>query len=106
MTCLADYVKIRDRLTAAPEKWLTVKELAELYGLYYSESRARRAAISILSPLGLDTQGFIANQKMMIPSLVSKISTELINFEIEPISTIFAGVDPLGPTYTLWKART
>jgi hypothetical protein len=39
---------------------------------------------------------FVTNNRHLLPDLATKIAQELINFEMPPVSTIVAGVDPRG----------
>lgn len=85
-----------ERRIETEKRWLTVQEVAELYGQYFAEVKSKKAETAILSPLGLRTSSFLAQQSGMLPSLVEKLATEMINFEIPTVSTIFAGIDLRG----------
>jgi hypothetical protein len=87
---------VRKRITDEPTNWWTVKEVAELYVHYYNDERRKRSANAFLAPLGLDHDSFIGRQQELAPELVTQLATELINFELPEVSTIFSGTDLLG----------
>lgn len=86
---------IRDK----PSEAVTVRECAEAFLEGYQQAFLRQASRTILAPLGLDHDGFLARQKEMEPNLVNQIAGELWRFEISPegAQAIFAGVDAAGP---------
>jgi hypothetical protein len=88
--------EIADRISREPANWWMVSEAADLYVKYYNSVRNKRAANSILSPLYLDGNSFIASQGSMNNDLVNNLAKELLNFEMPSVSAIFAGVDPYG----------
>ena len=87
---------VNKRISENPDNWWNVKDVADLYIRYYSETRFKKAERIFLFPLGLDNNMFISKQKEMDSSLVRQITTELINYETPRISTIFAGIDNSG----------
>lgn len=89
--------EIERSLEQNPDRWITVKQLARCHARLYAEEKARRAEAKILTPPGLTLASFIAQQTDMSADLVDSLSTELLNFEMEDISTIFAGIDSRGP---------
>jgi 20S proteasome alpha/beta subunit len=72
-----------------------VSEIAEVYARNFGEYRRTRAERTILAPLGLDTESFLARQREMLPQLVDRITTELRSHPLEA-ETIIAGVDARG----------
>ncbi len=87
---------IHKRIDADPSVWWNILDVAELYRVYYNEARLKRAEQSILAPFGLDSNSFISRQKEMDAGFVRQIATELLNYEAQAISVIFAGVDTGG----------
>jgi hypothetical protein len=77
-----------------PDTWVNVKDIASLYCQKFREFRRQRAEAEILSPLGLDTQSFLANQTTMERELVNRIADKLLEYEFpELLETIFMGID-------------
>lgn len=90
------YIEIRSRIEKAPNVWLTVNEIADIYQKFFNLEKQHRAENEILAPLGLTTETFISRQKEMSRDSVKSINNELINFEIDPVGVILAGVDQEG----------
>ena len=92
--------RVRDEVNALvkaqPTQWLAVDEVAQMYVRHYGFVRRRRAEAAILAPLGLDSASFINEQQKMSAQLVDKLASELLNFNVPDVSTIFAGVDSMG----------
>src|SRR5262249_16657737 len=90
------YREISERIAREPQNWWTVGEAAELYARYYDFFLNKRTQHEILSPLHLDGQSFLQNQRNMSDQLVNDLAKELLNFEIPNVAAIFAGLDPAG----------
>lgn len=88
---------INDRIAAEPNNWWSVADIASLYESEYSRLRRRLAERDLLEPLGLDLDSYIGRQRELSGDLVSKIATELINYQLPVTELIFAGVDEGGP---------
>lgn len=88
--------EIAERVQREPTNWWQVSEAAELYVKYYNFVRIKRAENAILSPLHLDRNSFLANQKPMSAQLVNDLAKELLNFDIPEVSAIIAGLDLYG----------
>lgn len=71
----------------------SVKDVADLYVNFFNRAKTKRSESAILAPLRLDHNSFIERQKVMLPEFISKITRELLFYEMPPVSTIFAGVD-------------
>lgn len=84
------------RIEEEPYNWWRVSDVAELYRQYYNQARLKSAEDNILSPLGLDRHVFISRQNELSNELVKLLATELLNHEISPVETIFAGTDTEG----------
>jgi hypothetical protein len=94
------------RLAVDPDTWLDVSDIAALYGDYYNEVRTKHAERSLLVPLGLTSDSFIARQQEMSPDFVKQIGAELINFNPGTIEAIITGVDNTGPhIWTIWNEQ-
>lgn len=91
------YREIMERIRIEPANWWAVKDVAELYSKHYDQVRRKRSERAILSPLGLTHESFVASQQTMSEALVRMLATELINYSLPAVSTIFAGVDMTGP---------
>jgi len=89
--------EVAERVTKEPQNWWLVKDVAYLYKEKYLRVKSERAAMSILAPLGLDSETYISRQKEMNPEMVKQIATELINYQLPSTAIIFAGVDTTGP---------
>ncbi len=87
---------IDERVRREPDNWWLVRDVAYLYARVRNEIRRKRAEQTILLPLGLAHESFIARQKGMSDEFISKITKELINFDVPDVETIFAGVDTYG----------
>lgn len=95
--------EVIERINAEPNNWWKVKDVAELYCKYYNKARLKRVESNILSPLGLDKNSFISRQKEMDSNFISQIVTEMINFALPDIASIFVGIDDSGPHIYLAK---
>jgi len=85
------------RVTAEPQRWWLVKEVADLYFKSYSRIRRSRGEASILWPLNLNRTSFLTQQGTMDSSLVRQLASELVNYKMPEIQAIITGVDPSGP---------
>lgn len=89
--------RVAAAIQANPTEWWSVKNTAELWREVYLERRGRESETTILSHLGLTRDTFISRNQELAPSLVERISNELVNFEIAGTEVIFAGTDGTGP---------
>ena len=85
-----------DRVLKEPDNWWDILDVVDLYIKYYSEERIKKSEIDVLSPLGLNRDSFISRQNEMDSSFIRHITTELVNYELPRICTIFAGIDQRG----------
>ncbi len=90
-------IDVVERVLAEPNNWWRVRDVAELYRGKHEEIRARRAESALLMPLGLDSDSFIANQADMDRQLVSNLVSDLTNFSLPGVQSIFLGIDNDGP---------
>ena len=88
--------EVKRRIQDAPKIWLNVRDVAELYRHYYEELRIMHSERDILAPLTLDRHTWISRQKEMDSELITKIATELMNYEWGETAVIFSGVDSSG----------
>jgi hypothetical protein len=84
------------RIDADPKNWWHVKDVADLYARHYSAVKRERSERSILAPLGLTHDSFIARQAVIADSFIRNLTTELINFSMPSVATIITGSDPVG----------
>lgn len=87
---------VNARIAASPDDWWNVRDVAFLYNKHYNEEKNRRAESSILAPLGLNSKSFFKTQLTMNSALVTKLTEEIVNFEMPDAEAIFAGIDPTG----------
>lgn len=88
--------EIKKLLEEKPDRWLDVKEVAELYATCYKRRRSREAETAILAPLYLDANTFISRQREMDPSFIREIATELYNYRPPDTAAIITGLDTTG----------
>lgn len=90
--------EIKRRIAANPDEWVPVKQVAELYCKRYRELLRSRAEATILHPLGLDLNSFLAKQSEMNPNLVVEIAERLTRYDFDsPLAMLFIGNDHDGP---------
>jgi hypothetical protein len=65
--------------------------------------RTKKAERAFLAPLGLTMDTFLASQSGMSPDVVTKLTTEIINFSPGDIEAIVAGIDETGAH--LWVVK-
>ena len=82
----------KDQNTPATVKWI-----ADCYAWAYENVHRKRGSQMILAPLGLTTETFLTKQKDMAPSLVEKLTNQLIKFDLPETETIICGIDQFGP---------
>jgi hypothetical protein len=81
---------------AARAKGITdVGKIARLYAANYARLKRERAERLYLAPIGLDMRSFIAKQRVMLPSEVSRLSECLQDVKLK-VETIIAGQDSSG----------
>lgn len=88
---------IGPEIEANPSIWMPVRRVADLCATHWARVRAERAERALLAPLKLNTADFIARQRTMDPDVVEQLTNALINFRIDSIETIIAGIDESGP---------
>lgn len=88
--------EVADRVAIEPDNWWKVEDVAHVCQRYFIETKARRASIAYLSPIGLDTKSFVSRNQELQPGLASQLATELISYACPPIEIIIAGVDKTG----------
>ncbi|MEQ8326476.1 hypothetical protein [Parvibaculum sp.] len=98
---------VKRRVKEDPEKWLFVKDIAEMYVRYRNAEKFRRAEAAILEPLGLDRDSFFVRQHELGEGLAATIARDLIQFDVPDVSVIVAGVDdrsgsPMPHIYTIY----
>jgi 20S proteasome alpha/beta subunit len=81
----------------ADRRWLPVRYVVDSYCHHWAEIKKRRAEQSILRPLGLTTDRFLAAQATMHPTSVQDISNALISFAMPTSQCLIAGIDDTGP---------
>jgi hypothetical protein len=89
--------KVDAGIKANPNAWWSVRDAGNIWRDVYLERRGRDAETAILIPLGLTRDSFVSRNNQLAPSLVDRISNELINYDIANTDVIFAGTDGSGP---------
>jgi hypothetical protein len=84
---------IQERIHAAPEVWLKVRDVANLYARHWAEARFRRAEIEVLAPLGLARTTFLEQATRLEPKFIDKIVDAMGAQRVPSIEVIIAGVD-------------
>jgi hypothetical protein len=98
-------VEVSKRLKAAPDKWLLVKDVADMYVEIYSNDRRKRINNTLLGPFGLDTHTVISRQSEMSEYFIRNISNQIADFQMPDAALIVAGVDDSGVhVYRLYGA--
>ena len=87
---------IHARVSKAPDQWLDVEIVGELYLKHRGEAKRRRAERDILFPLGLTSESFVAQQQSMADSFIRQVSADLVNYQLPRMSVIICGVDTKG----------
>lgn len=87
---------VQIRVASEPQNWWMVQDVAFLYNRYYNSEVKRRAESSILAPLGMTCDSFAHSQSKMHASLVNKLASEIVNFEMPDMEVVIAGIDPSG----------
>lgn len=85
--------EVKRRVAAAPDDWLKVKDVADLYVHYRNAAKRRRADAIILAPLGLDLTSFLERQGTLNSDLANRIAADLINFQVPMVEAIVCGID-------------
>jgi hypothetical protein len=99
-------IETKDKIDAAPEKWLTVKSVADLYCRKVRELRREWAEAEILHPIGLDFSSFFDKQSSMHAEIATNLANKLTEYEFPSVlETIFLGIDNDGPTGEDGKVR-
>ncbi len=86
-------IKVGERLQDRPDEWVPVREVARWYAEEYARTRARRAELVVLYPLGLNLTTFLQEQRKMAPELVTQLTDDLSAYEIPKASALIVGVD-------------
>ncbi|MBL8300282.1 MAG: hypothetical protein JNN30_18250 [Rhodanobacteraceae bacterium] len=90
-------VVVRARITAEPENWWRVADIAGCWRAIYLDRLRREAERTVLTPLGLTSETFLSRQKQLSSSLANRLAAELLQYRLPVIEVIFAGVDSAGP---------
>lgn len=91
-------------LKANPNRFIPVEEIVQLYADSYNQLRHKKAEFAILRRIGLTYDTFHANQKSYSPEFVDRITRALSGYELEPVETIIAGIEPaLNPMETFTR---
>ena len=89
-------IEVGLRIKANPSTWFRVQEAADIYVAKYNEVRNKRSESTILSPLFLNRNSFVSDQRLLTDNLASDLSKELLNFSMPGIAAIVAGLDAEG----------
>jgi hypothetical protein len=88
--------EVQATISARPEEWVSIKDVADRCAYHRNEIKAKRAERSLLAPLGLTRDTFLRRQQEMAPELVRDLARDLINFAVPHASVIITGSDPTG----------
>jgi len=81
------------RITQEPSNWWTVKDVAELYASHRNIAKGNKAENSILTPLGLSRDTFIARQSAMKDEFIAFLTNRILNYNVPDIEAIVTGID-------------
>jgi hypothetical protein len=84
------------RIRQEPGNWWRLQDVAALWRKLYLQRKTERAEANFLSPLGLTSESFIEKQRSMSENIAQQVTTRLLNYTIEDVEVIFAGIDPTG----------
>jgi len=87
---------IHDRLARDPTNWLFVREVVDEYIARFHQAKKKRAEQTILLPLGLTHDAFLQLQGTMEPTLVGRISEDLVRYALPKMSALIVGIDTNG----------
>jgi hypothetical protein len=97
------HAEVRAAITAAPNDWLAVADVAQMFVRHRNEAKLRRAEASLLGPLGLDRDAFLQGRHGLSADLAQTIAKDLVQFSINHTSFLITGVDLTGPhIYTVY----
>jgi len=82
------------RLEAEPNKWLNVKDVADVFHSSLVKLTRRRAEVAILHPIGLDLEKLTGLQ--IAPDLGNQLTREVLQYQVAPIQAIVSGIDETG----------
>jgi hypothetical protein len=88
--------EVQLRIQEAPDEWLIVRDVAEMYVRHRNEEKLKRAEAALLAPLGLTRDSFLAKQQFMERSIVERVTESMITFDVPVTEVIFMGSDPSG----------
>ncbi|HTB62254.1 MAG TPA: hypothetical protein VK737_01590 [Opitutales bacterium] len=91
------FESIGAQIKSAPNSWIKVREVANLWVDIYNKIRNQNIENGILKPLGLDHKTFILQQKNLDRDFIEKIHQQIGVYEMPIISAIITGVDDIGP---------
>lgn len=89
--------RVRQRIDADPDTWVSVASVVEDYTQSYAEARNRRAVRALLTPLGLHLESFRDLIASSQSTVVSDLAREFLNYRVPTIGGIVAGIDNSGP---------
>ena len=84
------------RITAAPNEWIPVSDIASEYYRFYQSIRSRRAEARLLVPLGLTLDSFRSQQRSLLDSTANELTSSIVNFDMPGIEAIISGCDMRG----------
>ena len=89
--------EVQKKIAFNPKKWVSVKEVAEIFRDTYLELKREAAERAVLQPFGLTYRTFVEQIKHFTPTLIDSITYDLKNFSfLESIETIITGIDDNG----------
>jgi len=84
------------QLQSDPDTWLRVADVAKKFQEAMAFLSAQKAAVSRLTPYGLDLETFISRQSEFAPEFLDNLTAELMNFAVPTVEAIITGVDSGG----------
>jgi hypothetical protein len=91
---LSVYRTVSARVTAEPDNWWKVKDVALLYMDAYAKIRNDMTERQILSKFGLNHETFLARQKDFSEDFLANLTREVNLYKMPAASAIFMGIEP------------
>jgi hypothetical protein len=89
-------VVVQNRIKEEPHNWWKVKDIANLYSYFYNTEKLKCSENTVLVPLGLNRDTFIARQSEMSEEFIKSITNKMLNFSLPDVTSIITGIDDEG----------
>jgi hypothetical protein len=86
-------IEVDRRVAAAPDIWLTVREVANIWSRAFTEARMRHAEVTVLAPYGLNRKSFVEKLGTLDAALTDRLGQDMLKHSVPSVEVIIAGVD-------------